>query len=127
MAYSLMSYVFGGLWVGLPPVAFVLVVWRWMRSSPKIAEPAWRGYFALAAASLAGISVILWVTSIVWAQKIGGFGYFDPVLLRFYRWGALTGLAGLVAGFGGTGKLRWPSCALATIMTLLWLMAATGE
>jgi hypothetical protein len=123
----LLSYLFGGLWVGLPPTALLLILWHWMRTSPKIAKPAWRGYFAVGAATLAAISVLLWVASFVWARKIGGFAYYDPVLMRFYRWGAVTGLCGLVAGFGGTGKLKWPVCGLATFMTLLWIIAAAGE
>jgi|HubBroStandDraft_6_1064221.scaffolds.fasta_scaffold2815163_1 hypothetical protein len=127
MTDAFLSYLFGGLWVGLPPAALVLTLWYGMRSSPRIAEPVWRGYSAIGAATLAGVSVILWVFSFVWAQKVGGFGYYDPVLMRFYRCGSITGLAGLVAGFGGAGKLKWPACGLSTLMTLLWLIAATGE
>ena len=127
MTDTLLSYLFGGLWVGLPPVALILVLWHGMRSSPRVAEPAWRGYTAIGAASLAGISVMLWVASFVWARKVGGFAYYDPVLMRFYRLGSVTGLAGVVAGFGGAGKLKWPTCLLATFMTLLWIIAATGE
>jgi hypothetical protein len=127
MADTFLSYLFGALWVGLPPAVLVLILWHWMRSSPRIAEPVWRGYFAIGAATFAGISVMLWVFSFVLARKVGGFGYYDPVLMRFYRWGSVTGLAGIVAGFGGTGKLKWPACGLSTLMTLLWLFAATDE
>ena len=127
MTDAVLSYLFGGLWVGLPPAALILILWHGMRRSPRVAEPTWRGYFAIVAAGLAGISVALWVGSFVWAHRIGGFAYYDPVLMRFYRWGSVTGLGGLVCGFGGAGKLKWPVCGLATIMTLLWLIAATGE
>jgi len=127
MTDTFLSYLLGSLWVGLPPAALVFIFWYWMRSSPGIAEPVWRGYSAIGATTLAGISVMLWVFSFVWARKIGGFGYYDPVLMRFYRWGSVTGLAGLVAGFGGAGKLKWPACGLSTFMTLLWLIAAAGE
>ena len=70
---------------------------------------------------------MLWLISLIWARVIGGFPFYDPVLLRFYRWGGLTGLAGLVVSFVGKGKLRWPTCALSSLMILLWFMAAIGE
>jgi hypothetical protein len=98
-----------------------------MRTTPKIGEPVWRGCFAIGAATFAAISVTLWVFSFWYARQVGGFAYSDPTLMRFYRWGSVTGLAGTVAGFGGAGKLKWPACGLATLMTLLWLYAATGE
>jgi len=66
---------------------------------------------------------MLWLISLAWARVIGGFPFYDPVLLRFYRWGALTGLAGLLVSFAGKGKLRWPACALSSLMVLLWFMA----
>jgi hypothetical protein len=92
-----------------------------------IPKPAWRGYTAVGAVGLSGISVCLWVTSLIWARAIGGFGYYDPVLLQFFRWGSVTGLAGLAASFVATGKLRWPTCGLSMLMVLLWFMAAMGE
>ncbi len=127
MADTLLNYLFGALWVGLPPAALVFVIIYWMRTTPKIGEPLWRGCFAIGAATFAAISVTLWVFSFWYARKVGGFAYYDPTLMRFYRWGSVTGLAGTVSGFGGAGKLKWPACGLATLMTLLWLFAATGE
>jgi hypothetical protein len=99
-------------WFGLPPAVLFCVVWRWIRSSPIIAEPAWRGYTSAGAVGLAATSVGLWVTSLTWARAIGGFGYYDPVLLGFFRWGSLTGLAGLAASLAGKGKLKCPTCGL---------------
>jgi hypothetical protein len=50
-----------------------------------------------------------------------------PFLLRFYRWGPLTSVAGLFTSILGKGKLRWPSCGLSVLMTFLWFAAALGE
>src|SRR6266849_3441491 len=86
MADSLLNYLFGALWVGMPPAALVFVIVYWMRSSPKIGEPVWRGCFAIGAATFAAISVTLWVFSFWYARKIGGFAYSDPTLMRFYRY-----------------------------------------
>lgn len=61
------------------------------------------------------------------ASVIGGFPIYDSVLLRFYRWGLLRGLAGLLVSFGAKGKLRWPACGLSSLMVFLWFMAASSE
>src|SRR5207249_2834243 len=61
------------------------------------------------------------------ARVIGGFPFYDRVLLRFYRWGLLTGLAGLLVSFGAKGKLRWPARELSSLMVFLWFMAASSE
>jgi hypothetical protein len=120
---QVMSFVF--LW--LPVAVLFWAIWRWARSTPRIGAPAWRSYVALAAITFVGLSALLWVTSILWARAIGGFPYYDPVLLRFFRWGSSTSLAGLLASVIGKGKLRWPSCGLSVLMSFLWFAAAMGE
>lgn len=45
-------------------------------------------------------SGLLAVSSLVWAHAIGGFPYYDPRLLRMYRWGGLLSLSSLVFGQG---------------------------
>ena len=126
-----MSHFFGLLGDTLiylaPPAILIWAVQRWWRTSPRIDVPTWRSYLALVAIGLAGTSSLLWLISLVWAKVIGGFAYYDPVLLRFYRWGSLTGLSGLLVSFGAKGKLRWPACGLSSLMVLLWSMAAMGE
>jgi hypothetical protein len=120
---ELMSFVF--LW--LPVAVLFWAIWRWTRSTPRIDTPAWRSYVAFVATAFVGLSALLWVISILWARAIGGFPYYDPVLLRFYRWGGLTSLAGLLTSVMGKGKLRWPSCGLSVLMTFLWFAEAMGE
>ena len=125
--FNLIRLILWPLFPGLPLVILVWALWRWSRTAPRIVEPAWRSYMAIGAISLAGASSMLWLISLIWARVIGGFPFYDPVLLRFYRWGALTGLAGLVVSFVGKGKLRWPACALSSLIVFLWFMAATSE
>ena len=92
-------------------------------SAHRHGEATW----ASAATTFVSLSALRWVTSLPWARVIGGFPFYDPVLLRFYLWGFLTSLTGLLTGILGKGKLRWPSCGLSVLMTFLWFAAALGE
>ena len=125
--FDLIRLILWPVFPGLPLLILVWALWTWSRTVPRIVEPAWRSYVAFVAIGLAGLSSLLWFISLVWARLIGGFPFYDPVLLRFYRWGFLTGVAGLLISFAGKGRLRWPACALSLLMALLWVMAATGE
>ncbi len=115
------------LFPGLPLLILAWALWRWLRTAPRIVEPAWRSYMAIGAIGFAGASSMLWLISLIWAMVIGGFPFYDPVLLRFYRWGFLTSALGLLISFAGKGRLKWPSCGLSLLMALLWMMAASSE
>jgi hypothetical protein len=120
---QLVSFIF--LW--LPLLILFWAVWLRAHSTPRICTPAWRSYLAFAATAFVSLSVLLWVVSLLWARVIGGFPFYDPALLRFYRWGFLTSLAGLLTSVVGKGKRRWPSCGLSALMAFLWFAAALGE
>jgi hypothetical protein len=75
-------------------------------------------------------SALLAISGILYAQAIGGFPYYDPRLLRIYRWGFLLSLTGFVFAIGGvwrTSALRWYSPVLALGTLLLWFAYAAGE
>src|SRR6267143_970758 len=74
--FDLIRLILWLLFPGLPLLILVWALWRWLRTTPRIVEPAWRSYVAIGAISLAG-----------------------------------------------KGKLRWPACALSSLMVLLWFMA----
>jgi hypothetical protein len=74
-------------------------------------------------------SAILAVGSVGYAQ-VHHFPYYDPLLLRVFRWGGLLSLAGVIFGIGGvwrSGSLRWhaPLCGIG--MLSFWVLAAEGE
>jgi hypothetical protein len=118
---------FSGIFLCLPLAVFIWAIRRWARDPERISKPRWRSYVAFVAFGLVSASSLLWFVSIIWAHVIGGFPFYDPVLLRFYRWGFLTSMSGLLTSFIGKGKLRWPACGLSALMTFLWLAAAEGE
>jgi len=86
--------------------------------------------FALLGLVFATASALLAVSSIVYAQATGGFPFYDPRLLRIYRWGFVLSLTGILFGICGLARkssLRWqaPLCALGTLM--FWISAAESE
>jgi hypothetical protein len=87
-------------------------------------------YFAGIGFVLATASAVLAVSTVIYAHHIGGFPYYDPRLLRIYRWGALLSLTGMAFALGGVwrrGPLQWlaPVCTFGTL--LYWFGAASGE
>ncbi|HEY2546296.1 MAG TPA: hypothetical protein VGI46_09540 [Candidatus Acidoferrum sp.] len=127
MARFIFRQILHDFFLGLPLLVLAWAIWRWAHSFPKIGEPPWRYYVAYAAVGLAGVSSLLWLILAIWAIVIGGFPFYDPTVLSFYRWGLLTGAAGLLTSFAGKGKLRWPTCGLSFLMIFLWFAAATSE
>ena len=80
--------------------------------------------------SLATTSGLLATTGIAYAHVIGGFPFWDPRLLRIYRWGFSLSLVGLVFALTGAWKpnsLRWHGVGCSLGMLLFWLVAAMGE
>ena len=91
------------------PILFALVVYvalpavlvaGWVRWARRIGTG--RTWPSLAGFSLGTASAALAIGAMVYARAVGGFPFYDPALLRIYRWGLLLSLAGLV--FGAVGQ-----------------------
>jgi hypothetical protein len=110
------------------PAAIVLGWIRfWVRGRTS---ETWLSRLSPAALGLATCSGLLAVISVVYAHAIGGFPYYDPRLLRFYKWGGMLADGGLLLGIVGCwsrNPLRWyaPLCSLG--MSVFWVTAAMGE
>ena len=110
-------------------VSPVLLFWGWVRWLKQSKLRTITSLLSLSGFVLASASAILALLSIPYAQ-VHGFGYYDPSLMRIFRWGVLLSLTGLCLGIGGacrTSSLRWfsPLAALGTLA--FWLFSAAGE
>lgn len=106
------------------------MVWGWVRWSKRTQPRTWPSMLSLVGFVLATASGLLAAGSVLYAQTSGGFPFYDPSLLRIYRWGGLLSLSGTVFAFIGVwrpGPLRWhaPACAVGTL--LFWFASAMGE
>lgn len=115
-----------GVYVGLP----ALMVWGWVRWFRRRQLRTLPAILSLIGFTLATASGLLGVSSVLYAHTIGGFPFYDPRLLRIYRWGGLLSLSGIVFGVAGVwrpGPVRWlaPVCSLGT--ALFWFASAMGE
>ncbi len=76
-------------------------------------------------------SALLAVLSLIYAHTLtNGFPFYDPRLLRIYRWGALLSTVGFCLGVGGVWRknsLRWHSPLTSFGMFAFWFLAAEGE
>ncbi len=106
------------------------IIWSWVRWTKYEKARSVISYLAAIGLAFATASALLAVSAIIYAPHIGGFPFYDPRLLRIYRWGALLSLIGIIFAFGGVWKpspLRWlaPACTFGTL--LYWFGAAAGE
>ncbi len=115
-----------GIYGGVP----ALTLWGWARWFGRTQPRTVPVILSLIGFTLATASGLLAVSSVLYAHAIGGFPYYDPRLLRMYRWGGLLSLSGLVFGMAGVwrpGPVRWlaPICSFGTL--LFWFASAMGE
>jgi len=109
-----------------PPI---LLIWGWsrwvkqpkMRSAPSI--------LSLTSLILASVSALLAVSTMAYAQ-VHHFPFYDPLLLRIFRWGALLSVGRFLFGIAGLWRpspLRWHAPACGFAMLTFWILAAAGE
>ncbi len=115
-----------GMWIVLPAV----IVWGWVRWARHTKRRTLFSILSLIGFAFATVSGLLAISSVGYAHVFGGFPFYDPRLLRIYRWGFLLSLSGIVFGISGVWRLsplRWhaPACAAGTLV--FWIVAAMGE
>ena len=110
-------------------VSPIVLIWGWARWINLPKPRTVPSILSLTGFVLATVSALLAVTSIAYAQPIHDFQFYDPRLMRMFRWGFLLSLGAIVFGLGGvwrSSSVRWhaPIAAIATLA--FWVMAAEG-
>ena len=119
-----------GILVGLSYIVSpVVLFWGWARwaSRPKLRTVS--AILSFLGFILATVSVMLAVSTAVYAQ-FHEFRFYDPSLLRIMRWGVLLSFDALVLGMSGAWKkssLRWHTPVFAVGTLAFWILAAAGE
>ncbi len=110
----------------VPPI---LLVWGWLRWTVRPRLWNTSSVLSVIGFALATLSALLAISTIAYAQ-VHHFPYYDPLLLRIFRSGALLSLGGFVFGVGGVWRpspLRWHAAASALAMLWFWIVVASGE
>ena len=106
-----------------------LLIWGWLewRVNPILSTVS--AILSFIGFALATVSALLAISTIAYAQ-VHRFPFYDPLLLRIFRSGALLSAGGLVFGLAGIWRpssLRWHAPASALGMLTFWIIAASGE
>ncbi len=89
---------------------------------PRNATPIWRAIAGIASSGTGTASAILYYSTAVYARLIGGFPFYDPALLRIYRYGALSALLGVLLAVLAKGRVRVGAISLSIFILLLWIL-----
>jgi hypothetical protein len=114
------------LFVGTP----ALLIWGWTRWPCRTRPLRVASVFSWIGLALATASALIYLRSASYAVVIGGFPFYDPVLMRIYRTGSLLSLVALMFGFAGaftTGPVRWHAPVAAAGTLFAWFAAAMGD
>jgi hypothetical protein len=108
----------------------VLIGWGWVRWEKSSQHFEWGSALSLVGFVLASAACLLGVGTTIYARAIGGFPFYDPRLLRIYRWGILLSLLGLlcsVAGIWHRNSIRWHAPLASLGMLVYWFLSAASE
>jgi hypothetical protein len=107
----------------------MVLIWGWLRCLRQPKLRATSSILSLIGFIFATASALIAVSLVGYAQ-IHNFPYYDPLLLRVFRCGALLSLGGIAFGISGVlrpSPLCWHAPAAAAGMLAFWILAAAGE
>jgi len=92
-----------------------------------VANSGWRSRAQLGAWVMACSSALLFLGTVLYVKVNGGFAYYDPTLMRVYRYGAVAALAGVLSGLLGVGRVRVAVVGLSGTMLVVWGVLCSSE
>lgn len=108
-------------------VSPIMLIWGWARWAGQPKSGTVASILSLVGFSFATASAALAVSSVAYAHH---FGFYDPLLLRIFRWGLLLSLTGILSSIGGVWRqssLRWHALISGIGTLAFWVLAAEGE
>ncbi len=128
--YMSLSVVMSGLIFLSYVVAPTALIWGWGRWLQRSRPKTVCSVLSFSGLVLATCSALLAAATIAYVGNTGGFRYYDPSLLRVFRWGILLALGGLCLGIAGMWRespLRWHSPVCSLGMLGFWVLATSME
>jgi hypothetical protein len=107
-----------------------LICWAWVSFVKSGLFQKKTVVFSAISLICASCSALLAIGTSIGAKAIGGFGFYDPRLMRIYFFGWLFSLTGIVFGIVGAffrNSLRWQAPLAAFGTFLFWLGCAATE
>jgi hypothetical protein len=111
-------------------VAPCALIWSWVQWAKQPRGTNIAAHISFIGLLFATASALLAIGTHIYARAIGGFPFYDPRLLRIYRYGLLLSLIGVVSGLTGLAKkssTRWLSPVSAFGTLIYWFCAASSE
>jgi uncharacterized BrkB/YihY/UPF0761 family membrane protein len=106
------------------------MMWGWVRWMKQRGPRTTFSTLSLTGFALGTASGLFAIGAMLYARAVGGFSFYDPALVKIYRWGTLLSVAAImfaIIGLWRPSSLRWHAlvCALGTLV--FWLAVAAGE
>jgi hypothetical protein len=123
---SIILFLVGGIYLAV----LLVTAWGWIRWAVRPYPRTWFSIMSLVGFTFATASVGLAISSGIYAHEIGGFPFYDPLLMQIFRTGFLLSVTGIlfsVIGAWRPNPFRWHAgvCAIGTLV--FWLMSGLGE
>lgn len=115
-----------GICITLPTI----MIWGWARWIKHREPRTTFSTLSLVGFVLGTVSGLLAIAATLYARIIVGFSFYDPALMKIYRWGALLSFAATVfaiIGLWRPSSLRWHALVCAVGTLVFWLAATAGE
>ena len=115
---------------GIYFAALLATAWGWIRLAVITYPRTPSSIMSLIGFTFATVSLMLAISSGIYAHEIHGFPFYDPLLMRIYRTGGCLSLVGIVFASIGVRKqnpLRWHAGVRAVGTFLFWCFSAMGE
>ena len=104
---------------------FLAIGWvQWTRAAVGTSR------LGLVSLALSTASAGLALGMVLYAKAVGGFGFYDRMLMAAYRWGFLLSLTALILAFNAmrrSSPARWPAVGSSMGMLLMWFIWASAE